>query len=740
MNTARLAVALALLLTAAAAEAQAPAKVRRFAFLASANDGGAGRTRLRYAATDARAVSRVLTEMGGVSSADLVLADEPDRAGFLRQLDALRHTVAVSRVPDVRIELIFYYSGHSDEEGLLLRGQRVLYPELRARIEQIPADVRVAVLDSCASGALTRHKGGVFRPPFMTDDSVKLKGNAFLASSSANEVAQESDRISASFFTHFLVSGLRGAADANRDRRVTFFEAYQFAAQETLARTERTRGGAQHAAYDISLNGTGDLVMTDVRATSAGLVLGSELQGFISVREPDSRLVAELRKAPGHPVELGLEPGRYLVTMAGVDSLFEASVDLREGQRAEVGKLQFRARPLELARARGDDPPGMVFVPAEPLPELRTVPFSLGIIPLVGSGPRERVRKNVSLNLLADRTAQVRGLQLSLGINWVDEEMRGLQGAVGANITGGVVSGMQVAVGGNVARGEVHGLQAGVGINMALANMRGLQAAAGANYVAGDLVGFQSASGINLLMGSGRAVQAAAGVNWVQKDLRGLQLAAGFNGVRGTVSGGQGGVVNYAGDVAGAQIGVVNVAGVSRGLQLGIVNVSDEDRGVPVGLISYARKNGILHLQAYGSETTAASVGFKIGGRSVYNTFSFGVRPGREGNRYATSMGLGVRARVERTWLTFVDTEVVAGSFFHSSLDNDRLQILSSLRVKGGWRVARHFAVVGGPTVNVLVRKRGFDTDIAPGAVDAVLHDGETHVSIYPGFVLGVEI
>ena len=92
-------------------------------------------------------------------------------------------------------------------------------------------------------------------------------------------MAQESDRIAASFFTYYLVSGLRGAADSNRDRRVTLQEAFQFASQETLARTERTQGGPQHAAYEFDLTGTGDMVVTDVRTTQAGLVLTPELTG-----------------------------------------------------------------------------------------------------------------------------------------------------------------------------------------------------------------------------------------------------------------------------------------------------------------------------------------------------------------------------------------------------------------------------------------------------------------------------
>ena len=51
------------------------------------------------------------------------------------------------------------------------------------------------------------------RPPFLVDESADMRGHAFLTSSAETEAAQESDRIQASYFTHFLVSGFRGAAD-----------------------------------------------------------------------------------------------------------------------------------------------------------------------------------------------------------------------------------------------------------------------------------------------------------------------------------------------------------------------------------------------------------------------------------------------------------------------------------------------------------------------------------------------
>src|SRR5215471_19069040 len=93
------------------------------------------------------------------------------------------------------IEVILYYSGHADEQGLLLGSDRYSYRTLRDRLDEIPADVRIAVLDACASGAFTRLKGGKTRPPFLVDQSADMRGHAFLTSSAETEAAQESDRI-----------------------------------------------------------------------------------------------------------------------------------------------------------------------------------------------------------------------------------------------------------------------------------------------------------------------------------------------------------------------------------------------------------------------------------------------------------------------------------------------------------------------------------------------------------------
>jgi uncharacterized caspase-like protein len=228
--------------------------VRRFALVVGVNDGGPSREPLRYALSDAKAMRQVLGESGGVLPGDLLLVLDADRAALEEGMDRLRRMIATARSSGERTEALLYYSGHSDEAGLMLKQDRVSYRELRQLLDALPADVRLVILDACASGA------------FLVEASASVRGYAILTSSSRGEVSQESDRIGGSYFTHFLVSGLRGAADTSGDGRVTLEEAYQFAFNETLARTTKTRAGAQHPAYGGDLPGSGARVMTEVRA------------------------------------------------------------------------------------------------------------------------------------------------------------------------------------------------------------------------------------------------------------------------------------------------------------------------------------------------------------------------------------------------------------------------------------------------------------------------------------------
>ncbi|MBW1877592.1 MAG: caspase family protein, partial [Deltaproteobacteria bacterium] len=294
------------LATAPIAHAEAPDEpnIRRYALLVGANDGGPYRVRLRYAHADARSMAGVLTDLGGVEPKDRVALYDPDVGQLSEALADL--AARLREATEARKEVLFYYSGHSDETGLLLGEERYDYDDLRVSVGDLPADVRIAILDSCASGALVRRKGGRQVAPFLVDESRTVEGHAFITSSSADESAQEADRLSGSYFTHYLVTGLRGAADVSRDKRVTLHEAYQYAFDETLAQTSETVHGAQHANYDFQLAGAGDLVLTDLTRTSASLAFSEDLEGRAYVRDEEGHLVAELFKPSGRPIMLGL--------------------------------------------------------------------------------------------------------------------------------------------------------------------------------------------------------------------------------------------------------------------------------------------------------------------------------------------------------------------------------------------------------------------------------------------------
>ncbi len=332
-----------------AQEIEATQVVRRFVLAVGANDGGAKRETLQYAVSDAQNFVHLMETMGGVDAG--VLLSEPRIDDLEVALSALHNRVASAEA--ARREVIIYYSGHADENGFRLGESLFSYARLRSAMDWMEAEVQIAILDACASGAITRLKGGRRQKAFMVDASSDMRGYAFLTSSSENEVAQESDAIGASFFSHYLMSGLRGAADVTGDGRVTLNEAYHFAFQNTLEGTERTRGGAQHPAYDIKMTGTGDVVMTDVRQTSAGLILAEALQGRFFVRNANRQLIAEFFKSAGRRIELGLEPGAYRVHMAREIQLATASVELAMGQRAILDEDHFEMVAREPTTMRG---------------------------------------------------------------------------------------------------------------------------------------------------------------------------------------------------------------------------------------------------------------------------------------------------------------------------------------------------------------------------------------------------
>ncbi|MBS2023164.1 MAG: caspase family protein [Deltaproteobacteria bacterium] len=345
---------LTLLVCALAFPGAAQASTRRIALLLGSNQGSAVHRPLRFAEQDAQKLGEVLTELGDVDPRDLMLLRGPSLAAVRAAFADATRRVSDSKSRGERTVLIVFYSGHSDGIGLELASEQLAFSELRHLMDGTSADVRLGIVDSCKSGALLAAKGGTPGAAFelrLSSDETST-GTVLLTSSAADEQALESREIGGSFFTHHLVSGLRGAADQSGDGRVTLTEAYEYAFARTVRATADTLAGAQHPSFDYRLSGQGDLVLTELSTRSAGLTLPKDATRALAIDPRTDRVVAEL--VTGGSPRVALSPGSYLVRLWHAADAREGKLELTAGHDASPDWAQLTAVEAHRATGKGD--------------------------------------------------------------------------------------------------------------------------------------------------------------------------------------------------------------------------------------------------------------------------------------------------------------------------------------------------------------------------------------------------
>jgi hypothetical protein len=311
-----------------AVAAQAPQEDgHRWALVVGENRGLSSEETLRYAESDARRMIGVLQEVGGVTADRTVTVYGTDAKRLRAVLTQLSARLAAEATQNDR--LIVYVSSHAGEGAIHLAGTELPLSELAEFVRAAPVAVALLVVDACRSGSLTRLKGlkPVDAEPTRVEAS-DLSGRVFISASGADEYAQESEELQGSTFTHHWVTGLRGAADASHDGRVTLEEAYTWAWSRTLESTFATRGGLQRPAFKVDLRGQGELVLTEVARAEGRLTLDSTEAGrWLLVAQKSGAVVADIEKAPG-PMVLAVPPGSYRVRLRAADGYFEREVQV----------------------------------------------------------------------------------------------------------------------------------------------------------------------------------------------------------------------------------------------------------------------------------------------------------------------------------------------------------------------------------------------------------------------------
>jgi hypothetical protein len=356
---ARIATAVALALAAAVtapADAAAQADARSYAIVVGSNPGGEGQDELRYAEADAANMAKLLGDIGGYRADDVTLLSRPTAAELVAAVASLAGDIEADAAAGRQTVLLFYYSGHSRASSLNLGAEELPIATLREAITALPATLTIVILDACQSGAFSNIKGAEPAADFSFNSVSRLNaaGIAVMASSASTELSQESERLGASYFTHYLLVALRGAGDANKDGRVSLDEAYRYAYAQTLVATAKTAVGRQHVTLETDLKGKGDVALSYPAKADAHLELPDGLAADVLVTHAKSgSVMAEVHKVDD-AVTLALPKGRYTVVVHGGTWARQCAVSLAPGQVARLDVDDCERVDLAATTTKGD--------------------------------------------------------------------------------------------------------------------------------------------------------------------------------------------------------------------------------------------------------------------------------------------------------------------------------------------------------------------------------------------------
>jgi hypothetical protein len=313
--------------------ARSAAAVMRFAIVIGNNQPDQNSaTRLRFADDDAVATHQLLLD-AGVASRLLVSLDADTRNlhsnlkqdGAPRLQDVERVFAEISRemraygARGVNSEFLLFYSGHGNAEHgegyVVLEDRPLTRSRLFDLLSRSPATRNHVFVDACKSYFLIYAKGPGGRRSQYSSAFVeggvpgRLANTGFVLSTSSDRDSHEWDHYQAGVFSYELRSALRGAADADRDGRISYAELGAFL---TVA-----NGSIENAKFrpDFMVRPPGSAVAGEILGwgsrTAAIQLSGPEI-GHLYVETARGVRLLDVHPAPGERVALYLPELRPL--------------------------------------------------------------------------------------------------------------------------------------------------------------------------------------------------------------------------------------------------------------------------------------------------------------------------------------------------------------------------------------------------------------------------------------------
>ena len=173
---------------------------------------------LRLPANDAKAIVWVYRKNTDVECRQLLNSLATKKA----IVEAMTSVFSKADVNDI---VVFFFSGHGYKGGFRAYDAHISYKEIRNAMAKSKCKNKMIFADACFSGKLREDNASSSTSAM----NAARKANVMLfLSSRSNETSLERSDMSNGFFTAYLQNGLRGNADANRDRTITAKELFDF--------------------------------------------------------------------------------------------------------------------------------------------------------------------------------------------------------------------------------------------------------------------------------------------------------------------------------------------------------------------------------------------------------------------------------------------------------------------------------------------------------------------------------
>ncbi|MEZ4777608.1 MAG: caspase family protein [Bacteroidia bacterium] len=154
--------------------------------------------------------------------------------------------------------VLFYFSGHGAQGAFIPAdfdgtSHELTHASVRQIFDQSKARYKICIADACHSGSLDKGVksawNGVY-DSYYTALSNSGGGMALFMSSKAEETSLEIGGLRQSVFTYYLLEGLKGNADVNRNKVVTIQELYNYVAANVKSYTANRQSPVINGNYD----------------------------------------------------------------------------------------------------------------------------------------------------------------------------------------------------------------------------------------------------------------------------------------------------------------------------------------------------------------------------------------------------------------------------------------------------------------------------------------------------------